>query len=131
MKDIDLLFEDSEEDEDVKEEKDREERRVDSEEKEEEVEKKMDERGKDESGRDEEREENAEDVLDQILKQHISQEHNYAQDLKVEDNGRESESAVVNMNMVKAEALTVMEKATVGGDGTRLVQDRVHGDKSQ
>ena len=58
---------------------------------------------------DKEREENAEEVMDQRLKKHISQEHNYAQDLKVEDNGRGSESVVVNMNMVKAEPLTVME----------------------
>ena len=72
-----------------------------------------------ESGGDKEREENAEEVMDQRLKKHISQEHNYTQDLKVEDNGRGSESVVVNMNMVKAEALTVMEKATVGGDDTR------------
>ena len=42
--------------------------------------------------------------MDQRLKKHISQEHNYTQDLKVEDNGRESESAVVDMNMVKADA---------------------------
>ena len=55
------------------------------------------------------REENAEEVMDQRLKKHISQVHNYAQDLKVEDNGRESESVVVDMNMVKAEALMVME----------------------
>ena len=77
------------------------------------MEKRMDEREKDESGResggDKEREENAEEVMDQRLKKHISQEHNYAQDLKVEDNGRGSESVVVNMIMVKASPLTVRE----------------------
>ena len=86
---------------------------MDSEEEEEEVEKRMDEREKDESGResggDKEREENAEEVMDQRLKKHISQEHNYAQDLKVEDNRRGSESVVVNMIMVKAAPLTVRE----------------------
>ena len=108
MEDIELFVDDSEEDEDVKEEEDIVERRVDSEEEEEEEEKRMDEWEKDESG-DKEREENAEEVMDQRLKKHISQVHNYAQDLKVEDNGRGSESVVVNMNMVKAEALMVME----------------------
>ena len=83
------------------------------------MEKRMDEREKDESGResggDKEREENAEEVMDQRLKKHIcffnlcSQEHNYAQDLKVEDNRRGSESVVVNMIMVKAAPLTVRE----------------------
>ena len=50
VEDIDLLFEDSEEDEDVKKEKDRVERRMDLEEEEEEVEKRTGEREKDESG---------------------------------------------------------------------------------
>ena len=108
VEDIELFVDDSEEDEDVKEEEDIVERRVDSEEEGEEEEKRMDEWEKDESG-DKEREENAEEVMDQRLKKHISQVHNYAQDLKVEDNGRESESVVVDMNMVKAEALMVME----------------------
>ena len=57
---------------------------------------------------------------DQMLKNHISQEHNYTLDLKVEDNGRGSESVVVNMNMVKAEALTVME--TVDSEKKRRKQ---------
>ena len=109
VEDIELIFEDSEEDEDEKEEKDRVERRMDSEEEEEEVEKRTGEREKDESGGDTEREENVEEVMDQRLKKHISQKHNYAQDLKVEDNGRGSESVAVNMNMVKAESLTVVE----------------------
>ena len=56
-------------------------------------------------GGDTEREENVEEGMDQRLKKHISQEHNYTQDLKVEDNGRGSKSVVVNMNMVKAKAL--------------------------
>ena len=46
---------------------------------------------------------------DQMLKKYISQEHNYTLDLKVEDNGRESESVINLKTENEDEALTVME----------------------
>ena len=61
VEDIELLFKDSEDDEDVKEEKDRLQRRMYLEEEEEE-----DEREEDGSGENKESEENAEEVMDQI-----------------------------------------------------------------
>ena len=46
---------------------------------------------------------------DQMLKKYISQEHNCTLDLKVEDNGRESESVINLKTENEDEALTVME----------------------
>ena len=46
---------------------------------------------------------------DQMLKNHISQEHNYTLDLKVEDNGRESES-VINLKTENEEAVDSKKK---------------------
>ena len=46
---------------------------------------------------------------DQMLKNHITQEHNYTLDLKVEDNGRESES-VINLKTENEEAVDSKKK---------------------
>ena len=60
--------------------------------------------------------------VDQMLKNHISQEHNYTLDLKVEDNGRESES-VINRSRDQAPVTNIKEASY--GDGSSIIDHRL------